>query len=230
MLYQNRPFFRKLLKLKVINQKNIFLNKNKSFKNNKNQKITQHKFKKTNIFIPTSIIFQKSFFKTKSLKINKINLSARALPYSVTKINYLGVQILTNTVLGNSINLIWKSCKIYNHYINYIYGMKFQLNSLNILSNIITSYSNKQIGLLSSVTGYINSDCLLVVKFAKKEITFITSTFNLGIPSKERTNHMAITSRVRSIAKNPIDHPNGGRASTKGSFKTPWGSIAKHNK
>lgn len=35
---------------------------------------------------------------------------------------------------------------------------------------------------------------------------------------------------VRGVAKNPIDHPNGGRSNTKGSFKTPWGFIAKNNK
>lgn len=35
---------------------------------------------------------------------------------------------------------------------------------------------------------------------------------------------------VRGIAKNPVDHPNGGRANTKGSFKTPWGKNAKKNK
>jgi hypothetical protein len=99
--------------------------------------------------------------------------------------------------------------------------MRFQLNSLNILSNIKISESTKQIGLLSSVTAYINSEGFLVIKLHNKEIKFMSTTLTLGLSSKERTNHMAITSRVRSIAKNPIDHPNGGRASTKGSFKTP---------
>ena len=35
---------------------------------------------------------------------------------------------------------------------------------------------------------------------------------------------------VRSCAKNPIDHPNGGRTRGKMTFKTPWGKIAKSNK
>ena len=35
---------------------------------------------------------------------------------------------------------------------------------------------------------------------------------------------------VRGIAKNPVDHPNGGRSNTKQPFKTPWGTIAKNNK
>jgi ribosomal protein L2 len=35
---------------------------------------------------------------------------------------------------------------------------------------------------------------------------------------------------VRGVAKNPVDHPNGGRSKTKQPLKTPWGLIAKHNK
>lgn len=36
--------------------------------------------------------------------------------------------------------------------------------------------------------------------------------------------------KVRGIAKNPIDHPNGGNSNTKGSLRTPWGLFAKRNK
>lgn len=35
---------------------------------------------------------------------------------------------------------------------------------------------------------------------------------------------------VRSCAKNPVDHPNGGRTRGKRLFKTPWGHPAKSNK
>lgn len=35
---------------------------------------------------------------------------------------------------------------------------------------------------------------------------------------------------VRSCAKNPVDHPNGGRTRGKMLFKTPWGKPAKSNK
>lgn len=35
---------------------------------------------------------------------------------------------------------------------------------------------------------------------------------------------------VRSCAKNPVDHPNGGRTRGKMLFKTPWGKVAKANK
>jgi len=35
---------------------------------------------------------------------------------------------------------------------------------------------------------------------------------------------------VRGVAKNPVDHPNGGRTKAKQPEKTPWGLIAKLNK
>lgn len=35
---------------------------------------------------------------------------------------------------------------------------------------------------------------------------------------------------VRGVAKNPVDHPNGGRTKAKQPEKSPWGWIAKHNK
>ena len=38
------------------------------------------------------------------------------------------------------------------------------------------------------------------------------------------------TIKSRSVAMNPIDHPNGGRTRGKMCFKTPWGKIAKHHK
>lgn len=35
---------------------------------------------------------------------------------------------------------------------------------------------------------------------------------------------------VRGVAKNPVDHPNGGRTKAKQPEKSPWGWVAKHNK
>ncbi len=35
---------------------------------------------------------------------------------------------------------------------------------------------------------------------------------------------------TRGVAKNPVDHPNGGRSKIKHPFKTPWGFVAKKGK
>lgn len=36
--------------------------------------------------------------------------------------------------------------------------------------------------------------------------------------------------KVRGVAKNPVDHPNGGRTKSCSPEKSPWGWIAKLNK
>lgn len=35
---------------------------------------------------------------------------------------------------------------------------------------------------------------------------------------------------VRGVAKNPVDHPNGGRTKTNKPEKSPWGWVAKFSK
>lgn len=35
---------------------------------------------------------------------------------------------------------------------------------------------------------------------------------------------------VRGVAKNPVDHPNGGRSKVKKPFRNVWGAVAKKNK
>lgn len=42
--------------------------------------------------------------------------------------------------------------------------------------------------------------------------------------------HNSKTLEVRGVAKNPVDHPNGGRTKAKQPEKSPWGWIAKQKK
>ncbi len=42
--------------------------------------------------------------------------------------------------------------------------------------------------------------------------------------------HNSKTIAVRGVAKNPVDHPNGGRTKAKQPEKSPWGWIAKQKK
>jgi large subunit ribosomal protein L2 len=35
---------------------------------------------------------------------------------------------------------------------------------------------------------------------------------------------------VRGVAKNPVDHPHGGRTKSNSPERTPWGRVAKFNK
>ena len=71
--------------------------------------------------------------------------------------------------------------------------------------------------------------------FFKKTICFIGKNFNFFnnkfIEGKWGTSiHKAKQLAVRGVAKNPVDHPNGGRTKAKQPEKSPWGWIAKHNK
>lgn len=42
--------------------------------------------------------------------------------------------------------------------------------------------------------------------------------------------HRGFRPAVRGVAKNPVDHPHGGRTKTNSPERTPWGKIAKKNK
>lgn len=227
MLCQNRPFFRKLLKIKHIKKNSIFLASNSVWRSGNGQKLTIHKFKKlnnNNLLSPT-ILFNLNQHTT---KVSWIDISSRGVPNSSLLMNYLGVKFITPTVRGNWVNEYWSYIQWHDHSIYHLSKMKFTINSPSVLNTLC--FQTKKLGLLSFLTGTIDFDGLLTVKLFKKSVFLHKSSFFLGMPSKEKSTKIGITSRVRSIAKNPVDHPNGGRASTKGSFKTPWGSIAKHNK
>jgi len=52
-----------------------------------------------------------------------------------------------------------------------------------------------------------------------KYIRFSSFSKKFSLKKKKQT--------TRGIAKNPVDHPNGGRSKIKHPFKNPWGFVAK---
>ena len=89
----------------------------------------------------------------------------------------------------------------------------------------------------------IKQKYLVILPSKKKKTIFSTSLVTLGRNSNinnrkvryggfySKTPYLSKFSKVtRGVAMNPVDHPNGGRSNTKGSFKTPWGKIAKSGK
>ena len=42
--------------------------------------------------------------------------------------------------------------------------------------------------------------------------------------------NIGFKSKVRGVAMNPVDHPNGGRTKSPTPEKSPWGWVAKLNK
>lgn len=88
----------------------------------------------------------------------------------------------------------------------------FQTNWINILlpSGIKKLISSKSYGFLGRNAGI----------YSNKQY--------LGKASVNKSFSTKII--VRSCAKNPIDHPNGGRTRGKKLIKTPWGKPARSNK
>lgn len=84
---------------------------------------------------------------------------------------------------------------------------------------------------------------LVYVELPSKQLKlFAYNTFCFFAPMKNLFLHKLVEGKwsfiktpkklinVRGVAKNPVDHPNGGRTKAKQPELSPWGWIAKHNK
>lgn len=105
-----------------------------------------------------------------------------------------------------------------NHVVLTKYRLGGKLQTAVPLTRIKTH--TRVIAANSYVEGLFSSAGALELYLKNKVVLYSTESIvsQLGVKSIPKT---AITTRVRGIAKNPVDHPNGGRANTKGSFKTP---------
>ena len=74
----------------------------------------------------------------------------------------------------------------------------------------------------SGETRTVPSDC-----FASVGVVSNAEFINKKIEKAGISRHLGIRPRVRGIAKNPVDHPNGGRTNGGKIFKSVWGRIVK---
>lgn len=167
---------------------------------------------------------------------------------------YYSKSIYNNNVIWPGINFlnVGKVCSInniLNKTKNFYLGSIFNLEKLPydiFLSNI--SNNNKILFIKSTgVSGKKNKTKknikLIQVKlpsnklymFSKitkcyigKNTNFFNDKFIEGKWGLSNKKNKVIS--VRGVAKNPVDHPNGGRTKAKQPEKTPWGLIAKLNK
>jgi len=89
---------------------------------------------------------------------------------------------------------------------------------------------------------YYANNCTVKLPSSKEVLLNLYSTLFIGrnsnIFSKYRylgkyfytLKYKNTLPKVRGVAKNPVDHPNGGRSKIKKPFKNPWGCIAKKGK
>ena len=228
MLLQNR---------KHVRQKKIFKNKFNNFMfktttkpltNKQKQKITIHKKKKTetqgfilNVFdVQNKFNFQKQ---VKQIYISELNICSNVLTQ-----NFLGILKTNIFVSGYNISSKITSIYFYTHKMTRFNNINILKQAINCVNNLI--FFNKILKRNGFLLISLTNDNTIKFKLNKNTYFLQKSEFFIGKSLKDKTNAVGITSRVRGIAKNPVDHPNGGRANTKGSFKTPWGKIAKNNK
>lgn len=132
-------------------------------------------------------------------------------------------------------------------FINQLLPIKFII--LNFTINFIFNNNNQNItySKSSGVSSYKRLT-LKKIKLAKIELPsknfklFSVNTFVVFTPTKNLFLHKIVEGgwgfcsgvkkviNVRGVAKNPVDHPNGGRTKAKQPELSPWGWIAKLNK
>ena len=150
--------------------------------------------------------------------------------------------LLDCIALGNKINFYRNVLRfIYFMYVGSIMQLKFY-KLFFLISNVgisLPKFSKAQ-GTYSLILKKKNN--LVLIKLPSKQLIWISNLYygmlgrNAGVfkykeyLGKASINYFHKSIIVRSVAKNPIDHPNGGRTRGKMLFKTPWGLVAKCNK
>lgn len=160
--------------------------------------------------------------------------------------NNLGVYLILPLIQGLSFgNKIF----FYKNFIKFIFFvtigslllLKF-IPLLSIISNVGVvnnkyAISNGTYSIITQKTPYfvfLKLPSCKIVKLSSNYWGFLGRNSGFLSNSQYFTQASSIynnkTLQVRGVAKNPIDHPNGGRTRGKMLFRTPWGLVAKHNK
>lgn len=226
MFLQDRPFFRKLKKIKL-NSTNTIYKSRLSYKSASRQKLTQHKTKKGFMLKRDNIWSNLHCAHNKKWLLKKISLNTLGLPVSSTIECYLGLLKIIPYVSGSSFSSYYRWILVNNLSVLTSFSLPFITKTRLLFSCV--ELPTKKLCMTTSKPGYLSLDGSVQIKINKVE-KFWPSKAVLGSIIKGQVHSHGITSKVRGVAKNPVDHPNGGRAKTKGSFKTPWGSIAKAGK
>lgn len=69
---------------------------------------------------------------------------------------------------------------------------------------------------------WLNENCLVSLGVVSN-----SAHIDRIIPKAGLVRHMGFRPKVRGIAKNPVDHPHGGRSNKGQHPTTPWGRLTK---
>lgn len=248
MRYRNRLLIFKNKYLKKNKLINIVLSKSgRNFTGKQTIYTKKNKKKiKTQIFNFYSLLTNRFFF----LKLININTKLKK-KYNIF-CTWDNFYFCLPNIFGSTIGLVYKLFNKYDKPFNLlIFGLPCLLNIIpNFfkISNITTLKKDKPTYSTSSGCFCLKipkkkKDKLMKIKLPSKTIKFFKifdlcfigknnlSEKKLLKPGKAGFNqNIGLKSKVRGVAMNPVDHPNGGRTKSPTPEKSPWGWIAKLNK
>ena len=155
--------------------------------------------------------------------------------------------ILSNEINSRSVEVsaIIRLLNYKNYTNNFFFSKLFQFKKLTFISSIALTPQKHSQYVRSSGTwakiikfNNINHTVFLQLPSKKKKLfSFFSSALNgknVFKYSKKLINNksgfwrnLGIKSTVRGVAKNSVDHPNGGKTKSLKTPKTPWGKITK---
>lgn len=134
----------------------------------------------------------------------------------------------------------------YKDTMSYNFIIFYEINSMfyYVHDYFSNKYFAKSAGTYCLVLNFNKTTKLFLIKLpSKKKLLFdffvlgflgrasnIFSKYTFYSSFKEKLLLKKHCVKVRGVAKNPVDHPNGGRSKVKQPFLTPWGKIAKRGK
>lgn len=224
----NRLSNKNLLKLGQVPKKFIkFFYKNSFFSYNK---LSPHKIKskKKKAFLMTNMC-QSSKLLASSLFVKNLCIDNNVVNNNLFRLNVtdLGYIFLTPGVPSPKIivNLNFSNF-ILSKKILGLPQFKFSVGDVisNIESNVTNGFWCKSRGSKAVIVQSNSRGIEFLLPSGFKKLKGSVSSYsgpNLSLKPYTSKRSMRVKLMVRGIAKNPVDHPNGGRSNTKGSFKTP---------
>lgn len=186
------------------------------------------------VFITYRYFLNFSNFKCYIYLKNIFNIQKYFLSLSTTylkqKLNFLYSHNLWNNQLLNNFCRLDKIPSYYNIiYLQNSILSKFTYSlSIGSVSYKIKYSKNGRLVLIRLPSGlekYFNKNLICI--FGELDILYDVKLKKGKFGSLLKNQYKI---NVRGVAKNPVDHPNGGRTKSKQPEKSPWGWIAKCNK
>lgn len=207
----------------------------------------KHKTKTKNCIFNFYYLFKLRYFFLKWINLN----TKTKKKYNVYSTNNNVVFCLPN-VFGSTIGTKFKIIdKFVTNFSLLVFGLPcalknipdfFKICNILILKNDKPTYSTAS-GTFCTKIPKKKKDKLFKIILPSKIIKFFKNTNvcfvgkndlsskKLIQPGKAGFNqNIGFKSTVRGVAKNPVDHPNGGRTKSCTPEKSPWGWVAKLNK